>query len=174
MNGTFEKLCETRFSLRNYDATRTVEPEKIDYILSCVRLAPSAVNLQPYRFLVISNKALLAKIAQCYHRDWFAAAPVCIVACANHAEAWHRQNDGKDHADIDTAIAIDHLTLAAAEQGVGTCWVCNFDARQCAEILGLSAEFEPVALIPLGYAADDGCAQQKKRKSNEELFQMID
>lgn len=96
------------------------------------------------------------------------------MACANHAEAWHRQNDGKDHADIDTAIAIDHLTLAAAEQGLGTCWVCNFDARQCAEILGLSAEFEPVALIPLGYAADDGCAQQKKRKSNEELFQMID
>ena len=174
MNGTFRNLCERRFSLRSYDAARPVEPEKTDYILSCVRLAPSAVNLQPYRFFVVADKALLAKIAQCYHREWFAAAPVCIVACADHAQSWHRPNDGKDHADIDVAIAIDHLTLAAAEQGLGTCWVCNFDARLCAETLGLPAELVPVALLPLGYPAADGIVPTKRRKPNEELFKMID
>lgn len=166
----FLKLCETRFSLRNFDANRPVEREKIDYLLHCVQLAPSAVNRQPYQFFVVTDEAVLAKLTQCYHREWFENAPLCIVACANHAEAWHRPNDGKDHADIDVAIAVEHLALAAAEQGLGSCWVCNFDAPKCAEVLGLKPEMEPVVLVPIGYAAADCIVPEKKRKSADELF----
>ena len=106
---TFRDLAEARFSLRNYDS-RPVEQEKIDRLLECVRLAPSAVNFQPCVFYVVTDQVLLAQLQDCYNRDWFKTAPMCIVACGNHPQAWHRKLDGKDHTDIDVAIAVDHLT----------------------------------------------------------------
>ena len=109
----------------------------------------------------------------CYQREWFADAPACVVACADHTRSWHRPNDGKDHADIDVAIAVDHLTLAAAEVGLGTCWVCNFDAKRCAAILHLPADVEPVVLVPMGYAAAENVVPTKKRKSPAELFTFV-
>ena len=91
------------------------------------------------------------------------------MACVDHNESWHRRVDNKDHADIDIAIAVEHLCLAATEQGLGTCWVCNFDASQCSEILELPGNLEPAVLIPIGYAEDE--VTEKKRKSlNEILF----
>ena len=74
------------------------------------------------------------------------------MACTNHEESWHRRADNKDPADIDIAIAVEHLCLAATEQGLGTCWVCNFDASQCSTVLGLPEYIEPAVLIPVGYA----------------------
>ena len=108
-----------------------------------------------------------------YQREWFADAPACVVACADHTRSWHRPNDGKDHADIDVAIAVDHLTLAAAEVGLGTCWVCNFDAKRCAAILHLPADVVPVVLVPMGYAAAENVVPTKKRKSPAELFTFV-
>lgn len=169
----FSELAEKRYSLRQFDATRAVEQTKIDYLLQCVRLAPSAVNLQPYRFYVVTDRRRLHDLYTCYPREWFAAVPLCVVACADHTQSWHRANDGKDHADIDVAIAVDHLTLAAAEIGLGSCWVCNFDAKRCAELLHLPESLEPVALVPIGYAASDNCTQPKKRKSAAELFVLV-
>ena len=119
---TFRDLAEARFSLRNYDS-RPVEQEKIDCLLECVRLAPSAVNFQPCVFYVVTDQVLLAQLQDCYNRDWFKTAPMCIVACGNHPQAWHRKLDGKDHTDIDVAIAVDHLTLAAVDMGLGSCWI---------------------------------------------------
>ena len=130
----FKQIAEQRYSLRHFDANRPVEHEKIDYVLQCACVAPSAVNLQPYHFFVVTNTQTLTALNGCYQREWFADAPVCVVACADHTRSWHRPNDGKDHADIDVAIAVDHLTLAAAEVGVGTCGVCNFEAKRCAAI----------------------------------------
>lgn len=87
---TFRDLAEARFSLRNYDS-RPVEQEKIDRLLECVRLAPSAVNFQPCVFYVVTDQVLLAQLQDCYNRDWFKTAPMCIVACGNHQQAWHRK-----------------------------------------------------------------------------------
>ncbi|MGN0186735.1 MAG: nitroreductase family protein [Paludibacteraceae bacterium] len=166
----FSELAEKRYSLRQFDATRAVEQAKIDYLLQCARLAPSAVNLQPYRFYVVTDRRRLNDLCTCYQREWFAAAPLCVVACADHTQSWHRPNDGKDHADIDVAIAVDHLTLAAAEVGLGSCWVCNFDAKRCAELLQLPSHIEPVVLVPIGYAVADTVIPSKKRKSATDLF----
>ena len=91
-----------------------------------------------------------------------------IVACVNHNESWHRRADNKDHADIDIAIAVEHLCLAAAEQGLGTCWVCNFDTPRCSEVLGLPENLEPAVLIPVGYAEDE--PTEKKRKPLNEIL----
>ena len=86
----------------------------------------------------------------------------------NHNESWHRRADNKDHADIDIAIAVEHLCLAAAEQGLGTCWVCNFDTPRCSEVLGLPENLEPAVLIPVGYAEDE--PTEKKRKPLNEIL----
>lgn len=165
---TFRDLAEARFSLRNYDS-RPVEQEKIDRLLECVRLAPSAVNFQPCVFYVVTDQVLLAQLQDCYNRDWFKTAPMCIVACGNHQQAWHRKLDGKDHTDIDVAIAVDHLTLAAVDMGLGSCWICNYDAQKCAQVLDLLEGVEPIAMVPIGYAATDE-RPLKKRKSHDELF----
>lgn len=168
----FIELVQKRYSVRNF-SDNSITEEQLTAILEVVRMAPSAVNFQPYRFIVISNKNTLVQLAQCYQREWFAKAPLCIVACGDHTQGWHRA-DGKDHTDIDVAIAVDHLTLAATEQGIGTCWVCNFDTKLCAEILCLPNSLEPIALIPMGYAANTAChGKQKKRKSANDLFTFI-
>ncbi len=165
---TFRDLAEARFSLRNYDS-RPVEQEKIDCLLECVRVAPSAVNFQPCVVYVVTDQVLLAQLQDCYNRDWFKTAPMCIVACGNHQQAWHRKLDGKDHTDIDVAIAVDHLTLAAVDMGLGSCWICNFDAQKCAQVLDLPEGVEPIVMVAIGYAATDE-KPLKKRKSHDELF----
>ena len=86
--------------------------------------------------------------------QWFKTAPMYIIASILHDEEWVR-GDGKHHGNIDIAIAVEHLCLAATEQGLATCWVCNFDANLCKEQFGLPENEEPAVIIPLGYAADE-------------------
>ena len=167
----FIDLVKARNSVRSYES-RPVEREKLNYILECVRLAPSAVNLQPWKFFVITEKKKLDEIKTAYHREWINSAPCIIVACANHDESWHRRADDKDHADIDIAIAVEHLCLAAAEEGLGTCWVCNFDPETCRQVLKLPNNMEPEVVIPIGYATEKDSAE-KKRKDIEEFIQFI-
>jgi nitroreductase len=130
---------------------RAVERDKLLYVLEAARVAPSACNFQPWSFLVIEKRDLIAKIAPDWVRE--SQAPVMIVACGDHRQAWRRR-DGKDHCDIDLAIAVDHMTLAAAEVGLGTCWICSFDAYRCGALLKLREHLEPAVLLPLGYPAE--------------------
>ncbi len=147
----FLDLAKKRYSVRSY-SDRPVEEAKINKILQAARLAPSAVNYQPRHFIVATDEELKAELAKAYTRDWFREAPVIIVALGDHQRAWRRR-DGKGHCNIDVAIAVDHLTLAAASLGLGTCWVCAFDAQRVHASLGLPRHLEAVALIPLGYPA---------------------
>ena len=154
-------LVKTRYSCRNYQPTN-VEKEKLDYIMECVRFAPSAVNKQPWLFHIVSNEDDKVKLQQCYNRDWFKTAPMYIIASILHDEEWIR-SDGKHHGNIDIAIAVEHLCLAATEQGLATCWVCNFDANLCKELFAIPENEEPAVIIPLGYAADE--IKPKNRKA---------
>ncbi len=162
-----DEAISTRYSVRNYLA-KEVDKTLIEEIIGTARLAPSAVNFQPFQFYVISDKGLREQLNACYPRKWFETAPLVIIAVALHDSSWKRASDGKDHADIDVAIAVDHLMLKAVELGLGTCWVCNFDAKRCHEILSLPVQHEPVALIPVGYPAD-GEVPEKKRKNLDQL-----
>jgi len=170
---TFLELAKERYSCRNY-LPKAVEQEKLDYILECGRIAPSAANFQPWQVLVVTNDAMKRRLKETYDRDWFLQAPVILVFTGDHKQAWKR-SDGKDHTNIDLAIIIDHITLAAAEQGLGTCWICNFDAAACREILNLPENVEPVAFLPLGYPAQstDTNARHLKRKAKDEIIQII-
>ena len=78
------------------------------------------------------------------------------------------RKDGKHHGDIDIAIAVEHLCLAATEQGLATCWVCNFDADKCRQLFTFDSNEEPAVLIPIGYAADE--PKEKNRKDITEIL----
>ncbi len=162
----FLELVQSRYSTRAY-SDRKVESEKIEYLLECARLAPSAVNFQPWHFVVVESDEMRARVAECYRREWLRSAPLYIVVCADRAQSWKRKMDGHDHADIDAAIAAEHICLAATEQGLGNCWVCNFDANLCSEVLNLKGELYPVAIIPIGYPTDT--PTEKKRKTLAEI-----
>lgn len=168
---SFLELAENRYSVRKYSNT-PVEKETLLKVLEAARLAPSAVNFQPLQYIVLQEEELKEKVASTYSGEWLQKAPVIVVICGDHSKSWRRA-DGKDFCDIDAAIAIDHLTLAATEQGLGTCWVCAFNAMDCSKKLGLPANMEPIALLPLGYPAEEGNNKphNKKRKKLEELVQ---
>lgn len=164
----FITLAKQRYSCRQYKQ-QAVEEEKLNLVLEAGRVAPSAVNYQPWIFIVVKdeNKALLQS---CYHRDWFNSAPTYIVLCIDHRLSWKRY-DNKDHGDIDIAIAADHMTLAATSQGLATCWVCNFSKEKVIEALDLGVDYEPVVILPLGYPKDGPNVERhaEKRKSLEEI-----
>jgi nitroreductase len=146
----FNDLINSRFSVRSYTSEK-VEKSIVLEILEAARMAPSAVNFQPWHFIVITEKEDLNSIHEVYHRSWFKEAPVCIVVCADHSQSWKRKSDEKDFADVDAAITIDHLVLKATELGLGPCWICNFDIELACKKLELSAHIEPIAIIPIGY-----------------------
>jgi len=161
----FSELIRTRYSVRAYKPD-PVEDEKLHQILEAARLAPTAANRQPFRILVIHTKGRQEELRRIYRRGWFVAAPIILCACGVPDENWVRM-DGKNYNDVDVTIAMDHLILAAADLGLGTCWVAAFDPDAAREVLNLPEGIEPVAFTPLGYPAD--APGEKKRKSLDEL-----
>mgnify|MGYP003293498113 CR=1 FL=1 len=149
----FLELSETRYSVRSY-LPKSVPEDMLEFVLKSALMAPSAVNRQPWKFFVVCGEAMKCQLRQCYDREWFKTAPAYIVVCGDHSTSWKRPADGKDHCDIDVAIAAEHVALAAASLGLGTCWVCNFDTLSCRRILGLHDSCEPVVIIPIGYPAE--------------------
>jgi nitroreductase len=164
---SFLELANKRYSVRDFEDI-PVEQDKILMVLEAGRIAPSAVNYQPVHFIVITDEAVKNKVLEAYSRDWIRRAPVLIVVCGDHSKSWKRR-DGKDHCDIDAAIAADHITLAAADMGLGTCWVCAFDAEKCRQALDLPENMEAVILLPMGYPSKDRQQPERKRKSLSEL-----
>lgn len=164
------ELSEKRYSVRGY-SSESVSDEDLNYILECARLAPSAVNRQPWHFYICKFEDALAKVRKCYPREWFYTAPMVIVACINHEEEWVRQNDGHPHGIVDISIAVEHICLAATERGLGSCWVCNFDAKLCHELFDMPADREPAVLIPIGRGTTE--FSEKKRKNISDIVTEI-
>jgi nitroreductase len=162
----FSELIEKRYSVRAYRPD-PVEEEKLQQVLEAACLAPTAANRQPFQLIVIRTAGREAELKHIYGRDWFAQAPVVICACGVPSQGWVRGNDGKNYTDVDVAIVMDHLILAAANAGLGTCWIGAFDPDAAREVLGLPDDVEPIAFTPLGYAADR--PRPKKRKLLSEL-----
>lgn len=164
-------LSQERFSARKF-TPEAVSQEDLDYIMECVRLAPSAVNKQPWHWLIVRLDEAKQKLQQCYDREWFKTAPMYIVGMRNVNENWVRRYDEKPHGDIDVAIATEHLCLAATERGLGTCWVCNYDTEKM-QLLFPREGYEAVVIIPIGHIADDCPRAEKKRKEMSEIVEEI-
>ena len=161
----FSQVIKTRYSVRAYKPD-PVEDEKLEQVLDAARLAPTAVNRQPFQLIVIHTKGRAEELNRIYGREWFVQPPIVIGICGVPALAWSRR-DGMNYYAVDVTIAMDHLILAATDLGLGTCWIGAFDPDAAREVLGLPDTVEPIAFTPLGYPADE--PREKKRKPLSEL-----
>lgn len=170
----FTDLIHKRESVRDYDPERPVPREIIEKILDAGRLAPSACNNQPWKFLVISSSDMLDKIKSCYKRDWFKEAPHIIVATGFKNQAWNRSYDGYNSVETDVAIAMTHLILAAENEGVGTCWIAAYDPSMLKKVLDIDKNQQVFAITPLGYPKPGfKKSSGKKRKSPEQIIEFL-
>ena len=162
----FMELIAQRYSVRAYQSA-PVEDDKLHQILEAARLAPTAANRQPMRVLVLHTAGRQEELQRIYGRAWFTQAPIIIAVCGVSEESWTRKDDSKASLDIDAAIVMDHIVLAATALGLGTCWIAAFDPQAAREVLGLPEDVQPIVFTPLGYAAD--APAPKKRRPLEEL-----
>ncbi len=162
------KAIQSRRSIRAYDS-REVEEEKLLRVLDAGRLSPSASNRQERRFIVIRDagtRKLLSEAAR--NQKFVAEAPVVIAACS--VESGYIMFCGQPAYTVDTAIAVDHMTLAAVEEGLGTCWIGAFDEKKVKEILNIPDHVRVVALLPLGYPSS--VPPPAPRKSLDEIVML--
>jgi nitroreductase len=162
----FFDLIESRYSVRAYKST-PVEDEKLNHILEAARLAPTAVNRQPFQILVIHTKGREKDLMRIYGREWFVQPPIVLCVCGVPALAWSRM-DGMNYYMVDVSIVMDHVILAAANQGLGSCWIGAFNPDAAREVLGLPDAVEPIAFTPIGYPDDE--PKPKKRKELADLI----
>jgi nitroreductase len=161
----FDAIC-TRRSVRRYKAD-PVEEEKLQRILEAGRLSPSAVNKQPWHFIVVRDPSVRETLRASYGQSWFVNAPLIIVVCADPSKAWVRR-DGEEYWKVDAAIALQDMILCATEQGLGTCWIGAFNEEAARRALKIPEKIRIVAMTPLGYA-DERKEPVSDRKSLNEI-----
>ena len=174
----FTTLVSTRQSTRAYDPARTVEPEKLAAILETARLSPSACNGQPYHMTVCRGEAAakVARAVQGMGMNKFASdAPILLVISEKPyvpTAALGAKVKGIDYRSIDMGILAAHITLAATEQGLGTCILGWLDSDAIRKVCGLDGDVKLV--ITLGYAKEGEKVREKKRKDLSELVSEVE
>lgn len=174
----FTEIAQIRQSCRSYDADREVEQEKLEAILACARLAPSACNAQPYRITVCKGKAAkeAAKAVQGMGMNKFATdCPVMLViseAPYNATAALGAKVKDNDYRSIDIGIMTAYLTAEATAQGLSTCILGWLDDQKLRKICGLEEKVRLV--VSLGYAKEDDKLRTKKRKDINELVKIVE
>jgi len=162
----FEAI-EKRRSIRNYEST-PVPKEKLEKILEAARLAPSASNLQPWHFIVVTDAEKREALSGGMFAKFLKQSPVVIAACGDEETApkWYA---------IDVAIAVENMVLAATGEGLGTCWIGSFDENQVRDILKIPKNLRVIVLLAVGYPSDKESPTPKvlrvvrKRKPLEEI-----
>jgi len=160
------EVIEKRKSIRAYQE-KPIPEEKLRKLLEAARLAPSARNAQPYKYIVVKDAKLREKLAQeatPYH--FIGEAPVIIIAVALRPD-YVMRSEVPAYA-VDIGIAFDHITLAAIEEGLGTCWIGGFYQEPVKKILNIPERYKVVAMLPVGYPAES--PSKKPRKSLDELI----
>lgn len=155
-----------RQSVRKY-ASKPVEKEKLEQVLEAARLSPSAKNRQERKFIVIQDAELRKQMIEAARGQQFVGDAPVIIACCGLDPEYH-MTCGQPADVIDVAIAIDHMTLAAAALGLGTCWIGAFYQDQVKKLLNIPGNVQVVELLTLGYPA-----QPENKKGRNELRSMI-
>ena len=153
----FNEVIQSRWSVRSFDGKK-VEKEKTERILSVARTAPTAKNMQPVRILCVqSSEGLekLNKISPCIY-----GAPLVFVVCSDESRCWV-SSAGKSRGEMDASISATHIMLAAANEGLGSCWVCMFDEKRLAREFELPENVVPQCLIIVGYPAKDAAPSER-------------
>ncbi len=168
----FLSLAASRKSVRGFN-DRPVSEECLLALLEAARLAPSAGNLQPWKFYAVLNRSKIDSLGkESYRAPWFLSAQVVIVVMADaEASATVYGERGRSlYCYQDTAAAVENILLCAASLGLGACWVGAFDEKSCASILSLPRGERPVALIPVGYPVAQPEARPRKPLEEVAVF----
>ena len=170
----YTELIGKRDSLRNYDPDRPVPEEVLPRIMDVGRIAPSAHNTSPWKFILLSSPELLSKVKMCYQREWIRDAPHILIVAGLRNEAWIREYDGYNSVETDAAIALTHIILAAANEGVGTCWIMAYNPFALREALRLGDNYQIFGITPLGYPKQGyQRTAEKKRKQMEDVVEFL-
>lgn len=166
----FLELAKKRFSVRQF-SDKKVEPEKLGKVLEAGRVAPTAVNKQPQRILVLNNEESLNLVKKCtkYHFD----APIILMVCYDSDEGWKNPYSGDDCSIVDATIITTHMMLEAADLGLGSTFVGHFDPQALREQFKLPDNIIPVALLPLGYpkeGLEPSRAHSKRKPIEKTVF----
>lgn len=167
-------LVALRHSVRRYNPDKPIEKEMLLRILNAARLAPSAHNNQPWTFVVVSSTKVLQEVHRAYEREWLKQAPMVIAIKGRKSEAWHRNYDDYQSLETDLTIAMDHLIMAATQEGLGTCWIAAFEPKKLASALQLSKDEEIYAITPIGYPMEEPLvAKEKLRKALNDMVEWL-
>ncbi len=174
----FLQLVVGRQSVRKF-IDKPVERQKILTCIEAARLAPSAENVQPWRFLVLDDRLVINEFGQhafsgiYQYSRWASRAPVLITICAELdwlANRVGKEIQGTRYYLIDIGIAGEHLVLQAQELGLSTCWIGWFHAKKAKKFLKIPRAWKVIALIALGYPQKKLKQQRKKKKIEEILY----
>ena len=149
-----------RRSIRKYKST-PVEEEKLSKVLEAARLAPSASNMQNWKFIVVRDETVRRKLAEAAGgQSWVAKAPVVIVACGTEPDGI--MLCGQHRYNINVSIAVTHMLLEAYELGLGTCWLGRFEEDKVKKLLKIPEDVRVVAVTPLGYPSEEVLPRPRK------------
>lgn len=148
----FEKLVSVRYSVRNFKQEHLPQ-EVVDKILSAAHKAPTGCNYQPQRILVLNTDEAVEMLKGCTKCHF--NAPTAMLVCHNTEESWKRPYDGALSSPVDAVIVATHIMLAAQDNGVGSCWVMHFDPAAMRKTFNIPENYEPAALLVMGYPAPD-------------------
>ncbi len=161
------KAIRIRKSVRSF-SDRTIPQSTLEEILDSARLAPSASNKQDWVFIVVEEPSKQEELAAATSGQGFIKqAPVILAGVATDPD--YRMRNGLSSGAVDLAIALDHITLKAVEEGIGTCWIGAFHQDQAKQVLDIPNEYQIVALMPLGYPSTELAEREKARKDLEEI-----
>lgn len=164
----FLQLARDRYSVRSFDPSRPVTDEQVDSIVKAALYAPTAVNNQPFRILVLKSKEAREKAVSCTKMKFIGDAPVIFAVGAKPDEAWVRQYDSKNFAEIDAAIVSTQIMLQIHALGLGSTWIGHFDAPMFKEVFPEMKDTELIALFPAGYPSDEAAPSPRHELSRPE------
>lgn len=167
----YYELIKNRRSIRSYDKGKKIPEAVLERILEAGRLTPTAANRQPARMILIKDEEMLAKIVPCYSRGWFADAPAVLILLGKRADAWTRIKDGFNSLEIDCAIMMDHMILAAEYEGLATCWIAAFNPLPLRDELEIEDDEFICCLTPLGYTPEG--FQKPTMPKRKDLNEMV-
>ena len=163
----FYQVIQSRKSIRAYK-TDLISDDILERILEAGRIAPSAKNIQPWKFIVIKNPEIKkALVTACRNQEFIAQAPIVICAVALEKIAWGNMGGYWSSYPVDITIALDHMILAATNEGLGTCWIGAYNEVEVKRILKIPEDVKVIALTPIGYPIQNPDA--KPRKSLSEI-----
>lgn len=167
------EAIKTRRSVRSYAKT-PIPPISISRMMKALRFAPSACNNQPWHFIWVQNEEMKRRLAATAgHKQWLAEPPYIVVACGYPARAYPSMGGHGNSVDIDVAIAMDHLTLAAVGEGLGTCWIGAFNDAAVKQLLAIPPEVKVVAMSPVGFPSSPDLIRpitENERKPTKEII----